>query len=152
VRRALRIRQSESGGARALPDPKGAESGWEQACAVPIVSVLNETIAKLSETGFLEEREQFGRKAALAKLKTNNERENETHCDSELWLKHKHRTQLSDWQSNEQMNVHVVYVCGRVATRSYDPGRVWNVSGIAVLARVNGRWRFGYESSQLVSK
>jgi hypothetical protein len=77
---------------RGLADLKRAESGWQQACAVTILSALNENMVKLSETGFVEEREPFGRKAALRKPKTNNERENETHCDSELWLKYEHRT------------------------------------------------------------
>jgi hypothetical protein len=74
----------------------------------------------------------------LRKLKTNNERKKETHCDSELWLKHKHRTSI-DRLSKEQMRAYIVSVCGGVAGKSYEPGRVWNALRIAVLARVHGR-------------
>jgi hypothetical protein len=51
-------------------------------------------MVKLSETGFVEGRELFRRKTALRKLKTNNKSDNETHCDSELCLKHEHRTSI----------------------------------------------------------
>jgi hypothetical protein len=44
----------------------------------------------LGETGFVEEIELFRRKAAFMEAKTNKERENELHRDSQLLPKHKH--------------------------------------------------------------
>jgi hypothetical protein len=117
-----------------------------------ILSTLNENMVKLCEIGFVEEREQFGRKAALRKLKTNNERENETHCDSELWLKHKHRT------SNERLSIEGADG-GAYWMRLWESGRQviparasLECSGIAVLARVNAQWKFGNPSSRWISK
>jgi hypothetical protein len=74
----------------------------------------------------------------LRKLKTNNEREKGTHWDSELWLKHKHRTS-TERLSKEEMKAHIVFICGGVAGKSYERRRVWNGLRIAVLACVNGR-------------
>jgi hypothetical protein len=93
-----------------LGDPKRPESGWKHAYAVTILSTLNENMVKVSEIGFVEGRKQFGRKAALKKLKANNARENETHWDSELWLKHEYRTS-TERLPFERADGRVCYMC-----------------------------------------
>jgi hypothetical protein len=137
---------------RGLADPKRAESGWEHACAVTILSALNENMVKLSETGFVEGREHFGRKVALRKLDTNNERENETHCDSELWLKHEHRTS-TERLSIEGADGGTYYMCLWKSGRQIIRARAsLTCSGIAVLARLNAQQRFGHPGSRWISK
>jgi hypothetical protein len=137
---------------RGLADPKRAESEWEQACAVATLSSLNEIMVKLSETGFAEEREPFGRKAAVRKLKESNESENDTLCDSELWLKHEYRIS-TERQSIERADECAYYMClwegGGQTVRARGS---LEYSGIAVLTRVNARWKFGHPGSQWGSK
>jgi hypothetical protein len=73
---------------------------------------------------FCRKREQFGQKEKLRKLKTNNERENETHYDSELCVKHDHRT------STERLSI-----------EGTDGGayciRLWENGRLVILARAS---------------
>jgi hypothetical protein len=147
-RRAARASSSM----RELADPKRAESGEKQACAVAILSALNENAVELSEAGFVEGREQFGRKAVLKKSKTNKESGNTTHCDSELRLKHE------DWTSTERLLIEGADGGGCCPRLCESGGHVMRArrnlecSRTAVLARVNARWQFGHAGSQLVNK
>jgi hypothetical protein len=137
-----------------IPVRPRSGSLWKRLLYPPSIGryIKKLSLVKLSETGFVQGRGQFGRKAALRKLKTNNERENETHSDSELCLKYKHRT------SAERLSIKgpdgdACYVClcesGGQAVRARAS---LEFSGITVLARMNTRSRFEHPYSGRVSK
>jgi hypothetical protein len=136
-----------------LTDTRRAESG-RRACAVAVLFALKKSAVETSESGFVQRREQFGRRAALRKAAPGSECEREARrqSDSELWLKHEYHTSTGRLPIEEACGGGFCKGLRESGRQGVRASVGWDCPRIAVLARVNARWTSGHTGSQLVTK
>jgi hypothetical protein len=137
-----------------LTDTRRAEPGRQQARAVAASYALNESAVETSEAGFVQRRDQFGRRAALSEATSNKEcgKHARRESASELWLKHEHRASIGQLPIEEACEGGFCNGLWESGRQGVQASAGFDCREMPVFARTNARWTFEHTDSQLVTK